>query len=205
MDFDELFTKNKPVIFAFHAYPWLIHRLTYRRTNHANIHVRGYKEEGTITTPFDMTVLNDLDRFHLVMDVIDRLPQTGSKGALSEAATAGQADRAHHDPGDPWDKQELDLPGYKERLRISRTPFPDQCFSIQGLVAEGNIAVLTWLWSGTHLGNIPGFPATGNNIKMSGATVYYVGGGRLTGHWQIIDRHGVYIQLRQGAAATADR
>jgi xylulose-5-phosphate/fructose-6-phosphate phosphoketolase len=78
--FDALFTKNKPVIFAFHAYPWLIHRLTYRRTNHDNIHVRGYKEEGTITTPFDMTVLNDLDRFHLVMDTIDRLPQTGEKG-----------------------------------------------------------------------------------------------------------------------------
>ncbi len=79
-DFDEFFTKDKPVIFAYHAYPWLIHRLTYRRTNHHNIHVRGYKEEGTITTPFDMTVLNDLDRFHLVMDTIDRLPQTGDKG-----------------------------------------------------------------------------------------------------------------------------
>ena len=80
MDFDELFTKDKPIIFAFHAYPWLIHRLTYRRTNHDNIHVRGYKEEGTITTPFDMTVLNDLDRYHLAMDAIDRLPQTGENG-----------------------------------------------------------------------------------------------------------------------------
>ena len=79
-DFDDLFTTDKPVIFAFHGYPWLIHRLTYRRTNHDNIHVRGYKEEGTITTPFDMTVLNDMDRFHLVMDTIDRLPQTGDRG-----------------------------------------------------------------------------------------------------------------------------
>ena len=80
-DFDELFTCDKPVIFAFHGYPTLIHRLTYRRTNHDNIHVRGYKEEGTITTPFDMTVLNELDRFHLVMDAIDRLPSCGEKGA----------------------------------------------------------------------------------------------------------------------------
>ena len=80
--FDALFTKDKHVIFAFHGYPWLIHRLTYRRTNQANLHVRGYKEEGTITTPFDMTVLNDLDRFHLVMDTIDRVPKVGEKGRL---------------------------------------------------------------------------------------------------------------------------
>ena len=78
--FDALFTADKPVIFAFHGYPWLIHRLTYRRANHDNIHVRGYKEEGAITTAFDMTVLNDLDRFHLVMDAIVRLPQTGDQG-----------------------------------------------------------------------------------------------------------------------------
>jgi xylulose-5-phosphate/fructose-6-phosphate phosphoketolase len=88
--FDALFTRDKPVIFAFHAYPWLIHRLTYRRTNHGNFHVRGYKEEGTITTPFDMTVLNDLDRFRLVMDSIDRLPQTGSAGAALKEKLAAK-------------------------------------------------------------------------------------------------------------------
>jgi xylulose-5-phosphate/fructose-6-phosphate phosphoketolase len=72
---------DKPVVFAYHGYPWLIHRLTYRRTNHDNIHVRGYKEMGTTTTPFDMVMLNDLDRYHLVMDVIDRVPSLGSNAA----------------------------------------------------------------------------------------------------------------------------
>jgi xylulose-5-phosphate/fructose-6-phosphate phosphoketolase len=80
-DFDVLFTKNKPIIFAYHGYPWLIHRLTYRRANHNMLHVRGYKEEGTITTPFDMAVLNEIDRFHLVGDVIDRVTELGSKAA----------------------------------------------------------------------------------------------------------------------------
>ena len=79
--FDALFTTDKPIIFAFHGYPSLIHRLAYRRTNHRNLHVRGYKEEGTTTTPFDMVVLNDLDRFHLVMDVIDRVPALAETGA----------------------------------------------------------------------------------------------------------------------------
>jgi xylulose-5-phosphate/fructose-6-phosphate phosphoketolase len=85
-DFDALFTTDKPVIFAFHGYPWLIHRLAYRRTNHANLHVRGYKEEGTTTTPFDMVVLNELDRFHLVGDVIDRIPGLGPKAAYVKQA-----------------------------------------------------------------------------------------------------------------------
>ena len=80
-EFDILFTTDKPIIFVFHGYPWLIHRLTYRRKNHKNLHVRGYKEEGTTTTPFDMVVLNDLDRFHLVMDVIERVPKVTSIGA----------------------------------------------------------------------------------------------------------------------------
>jgi len=83
-EFDILFTKDKPVIFAYHGYPWLIHRLTYRRTNHANLHVRGYKEEGTTTTPFDMVVMNDLDRFHLAGDVMDRVPSLGSRAAYTK-------------------------------------------------------------------------------------------------------------------------
>ena len=87
-DFDRLFTTSKPIIFAYHGYPWLIHRLTYRRTNHHNLHVRGYKEEGTITTPFDMAVLNDLDRFHLVGDAVDRLPQLGARGAALKTRMA---------------------------------------------------------------------------------------------------------------------
>jgi xylulose-5-phosphate/fructose-6-phosphate phosphoketolase len=73
--FNALFPKDVPVIFAYHGYPWLIHRLAYRRANHEHLHVRGYKEEGTTTTPFDMVVLNDMDRFHLVMDVMDRVPK----------------------------------------------------------------------------------------------------------------------------------
>jgi xylulose-5-phosphate/fructose-6-phosphate phosphoketolase len=82
-EFDALFTRDRPVVFAYHGYPWLIHRLTYRRTNHGNVHVRGYKEEGTTTTPFDMVMLNDLDRFHLVMDVVDRVPGLADAAAGS--------------------------------------------------------------------------------------------------------------------------
>ena len=85
-DFDTIFTPDKPIIFAYHGYPWLIHRLAYRRTNHANLHVRGYKEEGTTTTPFDMVVRNDLDRFHLMADVIDRVPKLGPVAAYAKQA-----------------------------------------------------------------------------------------------------------------------
>jgi xylulose-5-phosphate/fructose-6-phosphate phosphoketolase len=81
-EFDAIFTTDRPVIFAYHGYPWLIHRLTYRRAGHPNIHVRGYREEGTTTTPFDMLMMNDMDRFHLVMDVIDRVPGLGRRAAV---------------------------------------------------------------------------------------------------------------------------
>ncbi|MEO7126268.1 MAG: phosphoketolase family protein [Nakamurella sp.] len=105
-DFDALFTQDKPVIFAFHGYPALIHRLTYRRTNHHNIHVRGYKEEGTTTTPFDMVMLNDLDRFRLVMDVIDRVPSLGGSAAvlrqeMEDARLAARAYTREYGEDDP--------------------------------------------------------------------------------------------------------
>jgi xylulose-5-phosphate/fructose-6-phosphate phosphoketolase len=105
-DFDGLFTTDKPIIFAYHGYPWLIHRLTYRRRNHVNLHVRGYKEEGTTTTPFDMVMLNDLDRYHLVMDVIDHVPSLGSaaevlRQQMADARLAARAYTREHGEDDP--------------------------------------------------------------------------------------------------------
>ena len=105
-DFEALFTPDKPVIFAYHGYPWLIHRLIYRRGNHQNFHVRGYKEEGTTTTPFDMVMLNDLDRYHLVMDVIDRVPSLGSRAAtlrqhMEDKRLAARAYTREHGEDDP--------------------------------------------------------------------------------------------------------
>jgi xylulose-5-phosphate/fructose-6-phosphate phosphoketolase len=105
-EFDALFTTDRPTVFAFHGYPSLIHRLTYRRTNHNNLHVRGYKEEGTTTTPFDMVMLNDLDRFHLVIDVIDHVPSLGSHAALvrqqmADARTAARLYTRQHGEDPP--------------------------------------------------------------------------------------------------------
>ncbi|HVU79149.1 MAG TPA: phosphoketolase family protein [Gaiellaceae bacterium] len=105
-EFDSLFTASRPVVFAYHGYPWLIHRLAYRRANHANLHVRGYKEEGTTTTPFDMVMLNDLDRFHLVIDVIDRVPGLADRAAhlrqnMQERRIAARAYTREHGDDDP--------------------------------------------------------------------------------------------------------
>lgn len=102
----------------------------------------------------------------------------------------------HHDPGDPWHGQTLDLDDFKKRVQVSRTPFPDQCFIVQELFADGNAVAITWHWTGTHRGDFPGFPATGKAITMSGATVYYFEGDRIVGHWQITDRLSVFQQLR---------
>jgi len=105
-EFDAFFTTDKPVVFAYHGYPWLIHRLTYHRTNHANLHVRGYKEEGTTTTPFDMVMLNDLDRFHLVIDVLDRVPGLAAREAhlrqqMTDARIEARAYTREHGEDDP--------------------------------------------------------------------------------------------------------
>ena len=105
-EFDSLFTTDRPIVFAYHGYPWLIHRLTYRRSNHGNLHVRGYKEEGTTTTPFDMVMLNDLDRFHLVIDVIDRVPGLSARAAglrqdMVEARLRSRAYTREHGEDDP--------------------------------------------------------------------------------------------------------
>jgi len=104
-----------------------------------------------------------------------------------------------HDPGDPWDGQMLDRSGFKERVRLSRAPFPDQRFAVQHLVAEDRSVVVAWNWSGTHRGEIPGFPASGRNITMSGLTLYSFEHGLMTGHWQCADRLGVYSQLQRNS------
>ena len=107
----------------------------------------------------------------------------------------------HHDPGDPWDGRELDVSGFRDRLTQSRAAFPDQRFDVQRMFADDDAVVATWLWQGTHLGDLPGFPATGRIIRMSGATAYFFDAAdRLTGHWQITDRLGVYQQLMAGRA-----
>ena len=120
-DFDTLFTTDKPIVFAYHGYPWLIHRLTYRRRNHANLHVRGYKEEGTTTTPFDMVMMNEIDRYHLVMDVVDRVPGLGQRAALLRQQMGDTRRRARQwtrEHGDDlpevreWRWSELSSPGH---------------------------------------------------------------------------------------------
>ena len=134
-------------------------------------------------------------------EIVSRfLEEVWSAGDIEAAAKyLAPTYQIHHDPGDPWDRQQLDLRGFQERVRLSRAPFPDQRFEVQELLADGAAVVVTWLWTGTHQGDLPGFPASGKQIRMSGATVYYFEGTRITGHWQITDRLGVFQQLRQPA------
>ena len=111
-----------------------------------------------------------------------------------------------HDPGDPWDGKCLDIDGFKERVRLSRLPFPDQRFNMQMWFENKASVAVTWFWSATHLGDFPGFPASGLTLTMSGATIYdFDAEDRICGHWQIADRLGVYQQLRQMQAGDLKR
>lgn len=133
-------------------------------------------------------------------DFISRIWDNGDLDAVDDHLADTYT--IHHDPGDPWDGQALDRAGFKDRVAKSRAAFPDQRFDIQALIAEGDSVVMTWLWSATHSGDLPGFPATGRTVRMSGATVYgFDRDLRLTGHWQITDRLGIFQQLQQNLVA----
>ena len=141
-----------------------------------------------------------ISRKHRLAEFIRRVWDDGDLDAVD--AYLADTYTIHHDPGDPWDGQTLDRAGFKDRVAKSRAAFPDQRFDTQALIAEDDSVVMTWLWSGTHGGDLPGFPATGRHIRMSGATVYgFDRDLHLTGHWQITDRLGVYQQLQQNLVA----
>jgi predicted ester cyclase len=132
----------------------------------------------------------------LLAEFLEHVWNCGDAGACDRFIA--DAYTLHHDPGDPWDGRTLDLAGYKQRLAISRAPFPDQRFELQAMLEDGDTIAIPWLWSATHAGDLPGFPATGKRVTMSGATLYvFDADDKLTGHWQITDRLGVYQQLQQ--------
>jgi steroid delta-isomerase-like uncharacterized protein len=136
------------------------------------------------------------DRKQLLRRFIRRVWDEGDADAVGEFLASSYT--IHHDPGDPWDGMSLDLAGFKDRLRKSRAAFPDQRFDIQRLFVDDDAVAMSWRWQATHLGHLAGFRASGRTIRMSGATIYMVDAeDRLTGHWQITDRLGVYQQLRQ--------
>lgn len=142
-----------------------------------------------------MTVpLNTTDRKQFLLDFLRRVWNEGNADACEEYVATSYT--IHHDPGDPWAGQTLDLAGFRDRLRISRAPFPDQRFEVVGLFEDGDVVVATWQWHATHHGDIPGFPATGQRVTMSGMTAYSFTNDRLSGHWQVVDRLGVFQQLQ---------
>jgi steroid delta-isomerase-like uncharacterized protein len=130
------------------------------------------------------------------------LKEVWSDGAVERCgAYLAETYTIHHDPGDPWEGCCLDLDGFKGRLLRSRAPFPDQQFHVQDMIADTGRVIATWRWSATHTGDCMGFAATGKPMTMSGATVYYFDDrGRITGHWQIVDRLGIYRQLHSASA-----
>jgi steroid delta-isomerase-like uncharacterized protein len=136
------------------------------------------------------------DRKRILADFIRRAWSEGDARAVDDHI----ADRytIHHDPGDPWEGRTLSREAFRERLVVSRAAAPDQVFDVVDLVADGDRVAVSWTWRGTHLGDLPGFPASGRPLAMSGLTIYFFEGDRLCGHWQVADRLGVYRQLVGG-------
>ena len=140
-------------------------------------------------------MVHQVDRRQMVADFLLDVWSDGKVDLCQNYIAASY--KIHHDPGDPWDGQTLDVAAFKERVRQSRKPFPDQRFHVQEVLADGEAVAVTWLWSATHLEDLPGFRASGRAVTMSGATVYYFDEqNKISGHWQIVDRLGVYQQLR---------
>lgn len=128
--------------------------------------------------------------------VQDFLQQVWSEGDLSDVNRfIAPTYTVRHDPGDPWDTQKLSLEGFKDRVEKSRAIAPDQSFHVVSMIEEGDCVAVSWTWTGTHLGDLPGIPATGRPISMSGLTIYDFTDGQLSGHWQIADRLSIYQQI----------
>jgi steroid delta-isomerase-like uncharacterized protein len=133
-------------------------------------------------------------RKQLLSDFLEEVWNQGRLDAIGKYLA--QRYRIYHDPGDRWHGQELDVAGFTERVRISRAPIPDQRFDVQHLVEEATSVVATWRWSGTHKGEVAGFPPTGKTLTMSGITLYYFDDKRICGHWQVVDRLAIFQQLQ---------
>lgn len=137
---------------------------------------------------------NDSDRKDLLLGFLREVWNEGRVECAADFIAPRYT--IHHDPGDPWEGQELDITKFKERVLVSRAPFPDQQFEVQELFATGDAVLVTWQWVGTHKGDLPGFPASGKRVKTSGATVFYFEGDSIAGHWQVVDRLSIVQQLQ---------
>src|ERR1700761_8234249 len=139
-----------------------------------------------------------MSRKKLLADFIEQVWSRGDIAACDDFI--GETYTVRHDPGDPWDGQTLSRDGFKERVRTSRAPFPDQRFTLVSMLEDGDAIAIAWTWAATHQGDIPGFAATGARLTMSGLTVYdFDADNRIRGHWQVVDRLGVFQQLSQKA------
>ncbi|MEE2526091.1 ester cyclase [Hyphobacterium sp. HN65] len=134
----------------------------------------------------------------ILSEFLDRIWSRGDYDAIPDFIAQRYA--ILNDPGDPWEGQVLDHPGYRDRIEKSRAPFPDQSFDVVSMLADDDAIAVSWNWQGTHLGPVAGFEATGKIITMTGMTIYGFEGGLLNSHWQVADRLGVFMQLRANAA-----